>query len=367
MTSVAEPRRAHGAVGPSRQTLVALAASIMLLAAVAAARLISQPADPVVELTGSTMGTTYSVKIDAEMAAVDQNRLRDLVERRLRGLNALMSTYDSASELSRFNRHASTAPYRVSPELIEVLALAHEIGERSDGAFDVTVAPLVDAWGFGPDGRPLVEPSESEIAGLRQHVGYERIAVDSSQGTVSKTTPGTVVDLSAIAKGYAVDRVASDLEELGHAAFMVEVGGEIHAHGTRRDGRPWRVGIERPYPGVRVVYRPVDLRDEAIATSGDYRNFFDLGGARYAHIIDPRSGRPIRYRGSLVSVVHESAATADAWATALAVLGPDAGFDMARREGLAALFVVHAGDSLESRPTPAFELRENRDAGGGRR
>jgi len=147
----------------------------------------------------------------------------------------------------------------------------------------------------------------------------------------------------------------------------VEIGGEVHARGIRADGRPWRVGIESPYPGLRVVHRPVELRNEAIATSGDYRNFYDLGGIRYAHIIDPRSGRPIRYRGALVSVVNESAAIADAWATALAVLGPEAGIDMARREGLAALFVVQSGDSLESRPTPAFERRKDRNLAGGQR
>jgi thiamine biosynthesis lipoprotein len=235
--------------------------------------------------------------------------------------------------------------------------MAREVSERSDGAFDVTVAALVDAWGFGPGGRPERAPDPKLRDELMTRVGYDRIVLDRDAGTVSKTIPEAVVDLSAIAKGYGVERVAADLEELGFSSFLVEVGGELRAGGTKRDGTPWRVGVEGPDIATRAVYATLDLVNQAIATSGDYRSFYDEEGARYAHIIDPRSGLPIRYSGASVSVVHSDCAMADGWATALSVLGPEDGYDLALREGIAALFVMQSPDGFRSRATPAFHER----------
>ncbi len=198
-------------------------------------------------------------------------------------------------------------------------------------------------------------PTEPELARLAERVGYERIVVDAEAGTLTKTHPLTVADLSAVAKGYGVDQVAEALEDMGVLAFMVEIGGEIRARGRKAGGAPWRAGIEAPDAEVRSIYRAVDLVDMAIATSGDYRNYYEIDGVRYAHLIDPRTGRPARHAGASVSVLHPRAAVADAWATALSVLGPDEGFALAEREGLAAFFLTRAEGGLVSRATRAFE------------
>ena len=355
MTSVAE-----GGRGPRRLTrgrLLGLVASFAVLGAATLWRFTHQPEGLRHDFAGTTMGTSYHVTVDADLTAEDRARVRETIEESLDRVNNLMSTYDTASELSRFNRYAGTDPVPASAELLEVLEMAAEVSERSGGAFDVTVAPLVDAWGFGPSDPPDGTPDDETLAALRATVGYRRIVVDTTVGTVAKTVPETWVDLSAIAKGYGVDRVAAALGELGLTSFLAEVGGEVKAVGRRRDGRAWRVGIERPEEMARALYGVVELTDQALATSGDYRNYYDEGGVRYAHIIDPRSGRPILFHGASVTVAHPSTAIADAWATALTVLGPHEGFELARREGVAALFVTREDGAYRSRATPRFEER----------
>ncbi|HET9947499.1 MAG TPA: FAD:protein FMN transferase [Longimicrobiales bacterium] len=306
------------------------------------------------ELEGVAFGTTWSVRIDGSLAPGRLEDARRAVQSRLEQVDRLMSTFDSTSELTRFNRHAGTGPVAVHPDLIEVLARARRVSERSGGAFDPTVAPLVDAWGFGP---PLVvprAPGEDVIASLLERVGWERIAIDTLAHTVAKTHPLAALDLSGIAKGWAAERVAAGLAALGIEHALVEVGGELQALGTRGDGRPWRIGIERP-DGEPGLWGTIDLTDAGLATSGDYRNWFEDGGATYAHIIDPRTGRAVPRRRLSVTVVHPDASIADAWATALLVLGPEEGDEVARREGVAALF-LHATDAgIEARLTPALE------------
>lgn len=342
---------------PGRRAVVALLLSFVLLGTLTLWRLGADSTPSMHEFVGQTMGTSYSVKVDADLTAGEIARVRDVIEARLQGVNRLMSTYDPASELSRFNRHLSTEPFSVGAELLEVLAMARDVSERSGGAFDVTVGPLVDAWGFGPGIEPLEPPSEARLAALKESVGYRRIEVDRASSWVAKMSPATVVDLSAIAKGYGVERVASDLVELGITRSLVEVGGELKATGRIRDGGAWRVGIEVPDESVRALYGTVELIDEAIATSGDYRNFQESEGVRYAHIIDPRTGQPILFSGASVSVIHDNAALADAWATALTVLGPAVGYDLAQREGIAALFVGRSNGGFQSRATDAFTER----------
>ena len=335
----------------------------LVLALVALALMVrwsrSGAGDQVHELVGPTMGTSFRVLVAADLAEGELERLRTLVEERLGSVNRQMSTYDATSEISRFNRHASTEPFAASPELIEVLAMARGVSEGSGGAFDVTVGPLVEAWGFGPgggiDGPNRPSPSQAEVERLRQAAGYDRIVIDGAAGTAAKTHPEIRVDLSGIAKGYATEAVVAVLAELGLTSFLVEVGGELAGVGTRA-GRPWRVGIERP-DDVPGVWGTVDLTDEGIATSGDYRDYYEADGVRYAHIIDPRTGRPIIVRGASVSVVHPSAAMADAWATALTVLGPEEGYEVAVREGLAAVFVYALDGDVRSAETPAFAER----------
>lgn len=336
--------------------MVLLPLGLVILAGLTVWRLVlTQPAPPLYEFRGATMGTMYAVKIDAPLTPAERAAIADTIKGRLAEVNRLMSTYDSASELSRFNRHESTTPFAVSPLLLEVVGIAQKISERSEGAFDVTVAPLVDAWGFGPAGRPSAAPTESELHSLKTRVGYRQVTADSEAGMLVKRNPKTVLDLSAVAKGYGVDRVADALMQLGASSFLVEVGGELRAGSGKRDGTPWRVGIERPDTALRSVYRPINLVNQGVATSGDYRNFYVLDGVRYAHIIDPRTGRPIPWVGFSVTVVHPKAAVADAWATALTVLGPDRGYAVAEREGIAALFVVPSEGGFTSRETAAFQ------------
>ena len=306
------------------------------------------------------MGTTYTVTVVGR--GVDDRRLgglRAAVERALDDVDATMSHYRPDSDLSRFNRWRDAAPFTVAPDLLGVVRESIAISRMTGGAFDVTVAPLVDAWGFGAPGPAAAPPSAAEIAALRQDVGYLHLAVDEASSTLRKRRPGVRIDLSAIAKGHGVDRAARALAEGGIADYLVEVGGEVRARGVTETGAPWRIGIERPRPGPPAVHRVVPLRDGALATSGEYRNFYDLAGARVSHTIDPRTGRPVTHRLRSVSVLADRCVRADGLATALEVLGPDEGYALAVERGWAALFVVEQEDgALRDRLTPAFEALE---------
>ncbi|MEQ1854985.1 MAG: FAD:protein FMN transferase [Longimicrobiales bacterium] len=340
----------------ARRRWVAWGAALAALAGLAVWRPLARGDDAVHEFVGPTMGATFAVSIDGDLSSEERERVRAVIDEQLDRVNRLMSTYDPGSEVSRFNQHQSTEPFAVSPEVLVVLEQARAVSERSGGAFDVTVAPLVDAWGFGATDRAGPIPDANQLASLRTRVGYRSLALDAEAGTVSKSDPAIRIDLSGIAQGYAADAVAFALGELGLASYLVDVGGEIRAVGTRRSGRAWRIGVESPDDAV-AIWGTAEIRDEGVATSGDYRNWFEEEGVRYAHIIDPRTGQPIRMRGASVTVIHESASLADAWATALCVLGPDEGYELARREGLAAIFITRSERGLGTRITPAMEGR----------
>jgi len=319
-----------------------------------------------VALSGQSMGTTWSVVLGA--AGRDRSatsRARAAIEAELAAVNARMSTWDPDSELSRFNRHASGDAFPMSSDTIAVLELSQQVSEQSQGAFDVTVAPLVAAWGFGAGARvPGAQPDAAELAGLRERVGYHLLEIDAAAGTARKRRADLECDLSAIAKGFAVDQVARALTEQGWSDFLVEVGGEVRAHGVRPGGGPWRVGIERPDPSGRVVQGVVALADAAMATSGDYRSFYEAQGERRSHIVDPRSGRPVSHPLASVSVISSDAVLADAWATALSVLGPAEGLRVAEERRLSAYFITRvAEDRFEMTATSRFpELEAQRDA-----
>ncbi len=288
------------------------------------------------------MGTRYNVSIVAA-EPLDRERLRAAVEDPLKRVDRAMSTYRDDSELSRFNRHASTEPFLLSAETFAVFAAAQAVSEASGGAFDITVGPLVEAWGFGP-AKPGAPPAAETIAALRERSGWKNLVLDPERRSVRKKLPGIACDLSAIAKGRAVDLVSQALARLGHENHMVEIGGEVCAHGLNSEGKPWRIGIERPDAKGRGVQRILPLSGKAMATSGDYRNFREIDGKRYAHAIDPRSGLPAGSRAASVTVLHRSAMWADAYATAMLVLGETAGLAFAEREGLAALFLLRRED-----------------------
>ena len=309
---------------------------------------------------GSTMGTTFMVKVVTKTLGEErQAEVLELIEAELDEVDTKMSHYLEDSELSRFNRSRDTSPFAVSEETLEVFRHAQELARLSGGAFDVTVGPLVDAWGFGPEER-VIEPSEPRldevISRLIAHVGYTKLELDLEHSTIRKTEPSVACDLSAIAKGYGVDQVSEALRREGFADHLVEVGGEVRAAGLNDAGQPWRIAIEQPGSGGTVPGRIVPLSNLAMATSGDYRNNYEVGGVRFSHTIDPRTGYPISHALASVSVVDELSVRADGLATALAVLGPDEGYELAVEQDLAALFIVRdGGGGLRELATPAFE------------
>lgn len=235
-----------------------------------------------------------------------------------------------------------------------MLDSASRISASTQGAFDVTVGPLVDVWGFGPQYRTQRVPNDDTIQRVRESVGYRHVQTDPSAGAIRKKHSHTQVDLNAIAPGYGVDRLATILERQGFGDYLVEIGGEFRARGTTATGRPWRVGIERPVEGRRVVGEVVVLRDRAIGTSGTTRDFFVQDGRHYSHSIDPATGRPVDHPPMAVSVVADTAMEADGWATALLVLGPERGYALAQARGLGAILVTASGSSFDVRITDAL-------------
>ena len=300
------------------------------------------------------MGTSYAVELAAPVDDAVRTGLAELIDAELAAINRAMSTYDPRSELSEFNRRQDLGWVPASRGLLEVLDSASRISTSTQGAFDVTVGPLVDLWGFGPQYRTQRVPDNAAIERVRQSVGYQHIQTDPSAGAIRKKHSRTQVDLSAIAKGYGVDRVAMILDRHGVDDYLVEIGGEFRARGTTAAGRPWRIAIERPVEGRRVLGEIVVLENRAIATSGTTKDFFEQDGRHYSHSIDPTTARPVDYPPMAVSVVADTAMQADGWATALLVLGPQRGYEFAQARGLAALLVTASGPTFDVRVTDAF-------------
>ncbi len=312
----------------------------------------------IMSLGGSALGTSYSLRwaprANAASAGRSAEEVGAQVTQVLAEIDEQMSLWREDSELSRFNRSTSTDWFEVSDATAEVVAAALDISRTSAGAFDPTVAPLVQVWSFGPGGESHHAPTSDALAQAREAVGYKLVEVRRSPPALRKQKADVTLDLNAIAKGYAVDRVANVLAGLDPLGSMVEIGGEVRVAGTKRDGSRWRIGIERPIVGRREVESFIELSDVALATSGDYRNYFEEGGKRYSHTIDPRTGRPIEHTLASVSVLADDCMTADGWATALMVLGPAEGPALARRQNLRALFLVRRPEGFASIATPGF-------------
>jgi thiamine biosynthesis lipoprotein len=310
---------------------------------------------PAATFQGAKMGTTWTVRLAGPLDAAAATAVEAAIEDRLERVDAAMSTWREDSELSALNRHRATTPFALSADTAAVLAEALRVGDITGGAFDVTVGPLVNAWGFGS--RPVAgEPGEDELRRLAAVTGLDKVRLDPGAGSLAKRAPEVEIDLSGIAKGYSVDRIAEALEGLGHRRYMVEVGGEVRARGRNAADEAWRIGIERPDGGGGGLQRIVPLADAALATSGDYRNFRVVDGQRLTHILDPRRGRPIHHRLASVTVVHPSCTTADALATGLMVLGPEEALALAAQRDLAVLLLVRDGEGgFEERASPAFE------------
>jgi len=308
----------------------------------------------VMELRGATMGTFYSIQVVDLPPKIKPTRLRGRIEAELELANALMSTYRDDSELSGFNRSRTTDWFAVSPALAKLVKEALWTSEVSDGAFDVTIGPLVNLWGFGPGGGSGTLPADAEIVRAKAHVGYRKLSVRSNPPALRKSEPTLYLDLSAIAKGYSVDRLAELLDATGIANYLIEVGGELRVRGYNGQSLPWRIAVERPDPRGRTVHKILVPRSGAIATSGDYRNFFEQDGKRYSHTIDPKTGYPVTHRLASVTVLAPQTTRADALATAFLVLGPQAGFNLAESLRIPTLFIVRAPEGYSELQTNDF-------------
>jgi len=311
-------------------------------------------ADEPIVVEGTTMGTTYSVKFSVEAGSTwNAETTRAPIEEELESVNQAMSTYRPESEVSRFNDSSSTDWFDVSLATATVVARAQEISEASNGAFDVTVGPLVERWSFGPNRDIENVPSDEEIAALRERVGYAKLEVRLDPPALRKSLPNLRIDLSAIAKGYAVDRVALRLESIGIANYLVEVGGEVRAKGKHPKNALWSVGIRRPTAALQAL-GVVELGQRSLATSGDYENFYEVDGKRYSHTIDPSTGRPVEHPLASASIIADDCMTADALATAVGVMGFDKGSEVVRQFGGTLFVLEHDGQGLRERRDEAF-------------
>lgn len=335
-----------------RQLLFLLTSVLLLILANGCQR--EKPSE-VIHLSGQTMGTTWSVALRPAADGTDAATLQQRLQQRLDQINGLMSTYDPASELSRFNSWTSTGWFDLSPETARVIGLSLEISRLTGGAFDVSVGPLVELWGFGPTPRGEKIPSEQQVEDALARVGYQNISLRLEPAAVSKQIPKLHIDLSAIAKGYAVDALAERLRQQGINNYLVEIGGELQLAGLRDEDSPWRIAIEKPLEDRREVATVFQLTDTALATSGDYRNFYVENGQRFSHTLDPATGRPVRNRLASVTVLDPTCARADALATALMVMGVEKGRRFCEMHQIAAYFFIHEGTELSTYASPAFQ------------
>jgi FAD:protein FMN transferase len=312
-----------------------------------------------VRLTGKTMGTTYHITVVTGWFS-RSGRLQAAIDTRLAAINRSMSTFDPDSEISRFNAIRSTdETVTPSADFAFVLKVAAELYRLTDGAWDGTLDPLITLWGFGRKGTVDSVPEADRIEAALAHVGFDRIAIDPS-GSLHKRDPVVTLDLASIAKGYGVDAVSKLLGDAGFDDFLVEIGGEVYARCHRKDGHPWRIGINRPERTAAFddVYKAVPLTDLAMATSGDYRIFFQVGDRFYSHILDPRTGWPVTDGVVSATVVAANCTVADGLATALMVMGPEKAVALVDRlPGVECLLVVRRPDgSFSDHPSSGFLL-----------
>ncbi len=293
-------------------------------------------------LQGRTMGTTYQVDIIQTDKTIDEDGLADGIRARLEFIEQSMSNWREDSEISQFNRLPAENSRAFTEDTFKVVALAQSISKQTGGAFDITVSPLIELWGFGTKITPPTIPDPKQISHVLQRVGYKYLSLIPETRVITKHKSLTL-NLSAIAKGYAVDEVADYLHSQGITRFLVEIGGEIRASGLKLDNTPWKIAIEQPLYSDSSLNRKarqiISLTDMAIATSGDYRNYFTIEGERYSHIIDPMTGWPVKHNLVSVSVIDQNAARADALATAFTVMGIEKSITFCEKNKIAAYFI----------------------------
>ncbi len=308
-------------------------------------------------LQGRTMGTTYNIKVVATEEQVIDLKLQQQIDAALKQVNQEMSTYIADSELSKFNQSTSAEAIEISAGLTRVIKESIRLGNLSGGKLDVTVGPLVNLWGFGPEQRPEKVPSDAILSATNERVGLQNLVLEGN--LLSKKIPDLYIDLSTIAKGYGVDIIAELIESNGLTHYLVEIGGEMRLRGFKHTGELWAIAIEKPIldqSGVeRAVHQVIIPKDNAVATSGDYRNYFEADGRRFSHIIDPSTGKPIDHNLVSVTVVHPSSMTADGLSTTLMVMGMEKGMAFASENNFAALFISKTENGFDERFTVKFK------------
>ncbi|MFT5544282.1 MAG: thiamine biosynthesis lipoprotein [Arenicella sp.] len=312
----------------------------------------SSPENQETYISGPTMGTTYNVKF-VSVDGVEQQKLKREIDQSLLNINQLMSTYIKDSELSRFNQWRSVEPFPMSAQTLDVLIEAKRLGVMSAGLLDVTIGPLVNLWGFGPQNRPEKVPTEKLIDTTRQKVGLDKLKIGTTWA--SKSHPDLYIDLSTIAKGYAVDKLAELLQTFSINNYLVEIGGEMRLAGQKASGKPWKIAIEKPETEQRSIQKIISVGDNAVATSGDYRNYYEQNGVRYSHLINPTTGYPIKHNLVSVTVIHASSMTADGLATALNVMGKEKALELAEKDGIAVLLITKEKDGFTEYTSSKFE------------
>ena len=314
-----------------------------------------RPLEPPVRFDGNIFGTFYQVTIMDPLTQGESLELEEGFKAELESVDQAMSTYREDAELIAFNEAPLEEWQPLSNELIEVLAISQSVAEASHGAFDITVGDLVNLWSFGPGARPEEVPADDALAEQLSQVGYDALEVDT-QNMQARRIRDVFVDLSGVAKGHGTDRVAAYLEQQGLEHYLVNIGGELIARGLRdeEEQTPWQIGIEVPENGRQRAQHIIPLESMSVATSGDYRNYFEVDGQRFSHTIDPRTGRPVTHQLASVSVFHPSNAWADAWATALLVVGEQEAMQLAIENNLKVLLLVRDGEQWRSIASPEF-------------
>jgi thiamine biosynthesis lipoprotein len=300
------------------------------------------------------MGTTYTIKVVDAPAGVTIHALQQSIDTVLQRIDRSMSQYRSDSEISRFNAARSTDWFAVDEDLLAVVKIAQRVSSQSQGAFDITVAPLVNAWGFGATHTDSI-PDANTLAALAAEVGYRKLETRDAPAAIRKQVPELQIDVNGIAPGYAVDLLAETFGRLGIKNFVIDVGGEVLGRGHNAQDKPWRIAVERPSDESAAPYAFVQLRDASVTTSGEYRHFYFKNGRRYSHTIDPRTLQPVEHDLAAVVVVGPTSTEIDAWATALNVLGGDEGLALARARRIPALFIREQAGVLRGEMTGEFE------------
>lgn len=303
--------------------------------------------------SGTTMGTTYSVSIVDNPLKLINTNIYNSVDSLLTEVNKQMSTYIPNSEISKFNDSQDTSWFKVSKDFALLVHEAKIISVESDNAYDVTIGPLVNLWGFGAEEYSDEIPNEKNIEEVKKIIGADKIEVNLEQPSIRKTIPNMYLDLSSIAKGFGVDQVGQLIEEYGFANYMVEIGGEVRTKGFNDKGENWKIGISSPES--RNLQKVISITNLSVATSGDYQNYKEINGVRYSHLIDPRLGKPITHNLASVTVLHENCRTADALATAINIMGYEKGYSFAIKKELPIFMIVRDSNSFIEKFTPQFE------------